>query len=101
MPIDSTEKRMRNVKTYADEVFCIPSCDPSVFIGCIFNLSKCQSALYVRGDDMIEFPSRHLVETLMPIKFLPYTQGVSSTQIRKEKFAHIASNDENYLEYTR
>ena len=47
---------------------------------------------------MKEFPSREVVETLMPIKFLPYTEGVSSTKIRKEKFSHIAANDLEYLE---
>jgi hypothetical protein len=30
VPVDSTEKRMLNVKTYADEVFCIAGTDPSV-----------------------------------------------------------------------
>ena len=47
---------------------------------------------------MPNFPSRTVVENLMPIKLIPYTDGVSSTQIRKEKFSHIASNDVTYLE---
>jgi len=98
VPVDSTEKRMLNVKTAADEVFCIANTDPSNFISCIVNLGKKETALYVRGDDMKNFPSRELVESLMPIKFLPYTQGVSSTQIRKEKFGHIAADDEGYLD---
>lgn len=89
---------MLNVKTLADEVFCIAGTDPSNFMTCIVSLSKGQTALYVRGDDMYDFPSRKVVENLMPIKFLPYTLGVSSTQIRKEKFSHIAANDEDYLE---
>lgn len=98
VPVDSTEKRMLNVKTVADEVFCIAGTDPSAFISSIVNLEKNETALYVRGDDMKEFPSREVVETLMPIKFLPYTEGVSSTKIRKEKFSHIAANDLEYLE---
>lgn len=47
---------------------------------------------------MPNFPARDVVEKLMPIKFLPYTQGVSSTQLRKEKFSHIRADDEEYLE---
>lgn len=97
VPVDSTEKRMLNVKTLADEVFCIAGCDPSSFMTCIVNLGKNETALYVRGDDMPNFPCREVVENLMPIRFLPYTQGVSSTQIRQEMFSHIAPDDENYL----
>lgn len=98
MPVDSTEQRMLNVKTLADEVFCIAGCDPSNFMTCIVSLEAGERAMYVRGDDMPDFPSRRVVETLMPIKFLPYTQGVSSTQLRNEKFAHIAANDEEHLQ---
>jgi hypothetical protein len=65
---------------------------------CIVSLRKNETGMFVRGDDMPNFPSRQVVENLMPIKLLPYTEGVSSTQIRKEKFSHIASNDLSYLE---
>ncbi len=36
---------------------------------------------------MPHFPGRGAVEPLMPIQLLPYTQGVSSTQLRKELLA--------------
>lgn len=98
VPVDSTEKRMMNVKTVADEVFCIAGCDPSNFMSCIVNLGKNETALYVRGDDMPDFPSREVVESLMPIKLLPYTEGVSTTKLRKEKYSHIAPDDEEYLD---
>lgn len=98
VPIDSTEKRMMNVKKEADEVFCISGTDPSNFMTCIVNLAEGETALYVRGDDMKDFPSRDVVENLMPIKFLPYTKGVSTTQLRKANYAHIAADDEKYLE---
>ena len=39
-----------------------------------------EAALYVRGDDMPNFPARPFVETIMPICLLHYTYGVSSTQ---------------------
>jgi cytidyltransferase-like protein len=98
VPIDSTEKRMLNVKTVADEVFCIADTDPSNFMTCIVNLRKNETGMFVRGDDMPNFPSRNVVEKLMPIKLLTYTAGVSSTQIRKEQFSHIAPNDISYME---
>ena len=98
VPVDSTEIRMQNVKKYADEVFCIASTDPSNFIACIVSMGKNETAVYIRGDDMPTFPAREVVEKLMPIKFLPYTEGVSSTQIRKEKYSHIKADDEEYLD---
>lgn len=33
---------------------------------------------------MPHFPGRSVVEPLMPIKFLPYTPGVSSTMLRAQ-----------------
>ena len=40
--------------------------------------------LYVRGDDWIDFPCKAKIESLgIPIKYLPYTRGVSSTERRK------------------
>lgn len=65
---------------------------------CVVNLDKGESAAYVRGDDMPDFPCRSVVENLMPIKFLPYTEGVSSTLLRREKYSHIANDDQKYLE---
>lgn len=98
VPVDSTALRMLNVKKYADVVFCISGTDPSAFMTCIVNLKETQTSLYVRGDDMLDFPSKQTVENLMPIKYLPYTSGVSSTQIRKENYSHILSDDKAYLE---
>lgn len=98
VPVDSTEKRMLNVKAEADEVFCISGTDPSNFMTCIVNLAEGETAVYVRGDDMKDFPSRDVVENLMPIKFLPYTKGVSTTQLRKKNYAHIAPDDFKHLE---
>ncbi|KAK3086485.1 hypothetical protein FSP39_019057 [Pinctada imbricata] len=84
VPIDSTEKRMTNVKQHADIVFCVAGTDPTNFIYCIVNEADDRSCMYVRGDDMENFPARELCEKLMTVKFLPYSQGVSSTKLRKE-----------------
>ncbi|BFZ13107.1 hypothetical protein BsWGS_16146 [Bradybaena similaris] len=85
VPVDSTITRMRNVKQYADEVFCVAGTDPSPFLESIFDKSNQKSsAIYVRGDDMPQFPARPLCESLMTVRFLPYTIGVSSTKLRKD-----------------
>jgi len=41
--------------------------------------------LYVRGDDWQDFPLRDKIEEMnIPIRFLPYTEGISSTKIKED-----------------
>jgi cytidyltransferase-like protein len=98
VPVHGTETRMINVKAYADQVYCVAGTDPSAYVTCIVHLNENQTALYVRGDDMADFPSKHVVEELMPVKFLPYTNGISTTQLRQELFSHIPNDDLEHLE---
>lgn len=43
------------------------------------------SLVFMRGDDWKDFPARQVVDKYgVAIKFVPYTEGVSSTLIRKE-----------------
>lgn len=84
VPIDSTNKRMANVKKHADVVFCIHGTDPTPFLKCIYDANEPVTCMYVRGDDMQKFPARNFIEEVMPIHFLPYSEFVSSTKIRKE-----------------
>ncbi|XP_052061941.1 uncharacterized protein LOC127702005 [Mytilus californianus] len=86
VPIDSTEKRMLNVKKYADMVYCVAGTDPTNYIHCILTEDVTERHMYVRGDDMQDFPARNLCEARMTVKFLPYTKGVSSTKRRKSEF---------------
>lgn len=86
VPIDSTEKRMLNVKKYADMVYCVAGTDPTNYIQCILPDNVQERNMYVRGDDMKDFPARHLCESKMTIKFLPYTTGVSSTKRRHSEY---------------
>ena len=60
--------------------------DPTTFIHCIFNKKDDETALYIRGNDMENFPARELCEALMSVRFLPYTEGVSSTKLRKDLY---------------
>ena len=41
---------------------------------------------------MPHFPGRSVVEPMMPIHLLPYTQGVSSTQLRAELLNRTGGN---------
>lgn len=81
---ESLTIRMHNVKTYADIVYVIPSTDPTLFIQMIDDKNE-NSKCYIRADDMRNFPGIEYVSSVMPIIYLPYTKGVSSTQIRKER----------------
>ena len=93
--IDNELIRMKNVKKYAEHVYLIKGTDPTPFIQLMLNQKdNKESSCYIRGDDMKEFPSREFVEKKISIKFLPYTKGISSTQIRKEIKEKMQKNDE-------
>ncbi len=80
-PIDV---RMQNIKKYADRVYVIPDTDPTLYIKCMISDSdNKENACFIRGDDMKNFPSKDYVETRINIEYLPYTQSISSTQIRQ------------------
>ena len=40
------------------------------------------SCCYARGDDMLDFPARPWVESVMPVHFVPRTEACSSTLLR-------------------
>lgn len=67
-------------------MFCVAGTDPTSYLGCVANTNADLTSMYVRGDDMQDFPARQLAESIMTIKFLPYSEGVSSTKLRKEHY---------------
>ena len=91
-PMDNTVKRIRNVKTYADVVWVIPSTNPTPYLDCIIDRSDAASSCYIRGADMPNFPGRELCEKLLTVKLLPYTEGVSSTKLRGELLERRSSS---------
>eukprot|EP00030_Apusomonadida_sp_AF-17_P005837 a676390_54.p1 GENE.a676390_54~~a676390_54.p1 ORF type:complete len:469 (-),score=175.85 a676390_54:145-1524(-) len=91
-PMDNTVKRMRNVKAFADVVWCVPSTNPTPYLDCIIDRSTAKRACYIRGNDMPNFPGRELVEKLVTIELLPYTEGVSSTAIRAQLMERTSLN---------
>lgn len=82
--IDNLNVRMKNVKPFADQIYVIPSTDPLIYTQSMVSDQDIAngSCCYARGDDMLNFPSREWVESVMPVHFVPRTEACSSTLIR-------------------
>jgi cytidyltransferase-like protein len=92
--IDNLEKRIENIKPFCDQVFVIPSTDPTPFLRAMVSDQdvKDGSCCYVRGADMPQFPGRSYVECVMPVYLLPRSEGVSSSLVRA--IYHSAADDD-------
>ena len=82
--IDNLETRMKNVKPFVDQIYVIPSTCPELYLKSMVSEQDivCGSCCYARGDDMLNFPGREWVESVMPVHFVPRTESCSSTLIR-------------------
>jgi len=82
--IDNLETRMQNVKPFVDQIFVIPSTDPLLYTQGVVSDQDIAtgSCCYARGDDMLNFPGREWIESVMPVHFIPRTESCSSTLIR-------------------
>lgn len=82
--IENLETRMRNVKPFVDQIFVIPSTDPELYLKSMVSEQDIDTGAccYARGDDMLNFPGREWVESVMPVHFIPRTESCSSTLIR-------------------
>jgi len=82
--IDNLETRIHNVKPFVDQIYVIPSTDPLPYIRAMVSAQDIAdgSCCYARGDDMLEFPGRPWVESVMPVHFVPRTEACSSTLLR-------------------
>lgn len=82
--IDNLETRMNNVKPFVDQLFVIPSTNPDVYLKCMVSEQDILSGAccYARGDDMLQFPGREWVESVMPVHFVPRTESCSSSLLR-------------------
>lgn len=87
LPIESLEKRTRNLidSGMVDIIRYTFQEDPGTdFIKTIDKYDNFD-LLFVRGDDWKDFPGRWaLDEYSVPIEYVPYTQGISSTKLRNE-----------------
>ena len=80
---DDHEIRMTNVKKYANNVFIIPSPDPTFYLESIIGPDdNKENSCFVRGDDNINFPGIDFIKNKISIEYIPYTLGISATQIR-------------------
>jgi cytidyltransferase-like protein len=81
--IENLETRMENVKPFVDQIFVIPSTDPLLYIKSMVSDQDIAngSCCYARGDDMLDFPGREWVESVMPVHFVPRTEACSSVRI--------------------
>lgn len=83
---EDLQTRMSKVKKFCDIVYVIPHKDPTFFLKCIVRDDDTnETACFIRGDDMPNFPGKEFINSKMSIKYLPYTTGISSTQIRLNK----------------
>ena len=82
--IENLETRINNLKPYVDQVFVIPSTDPFLYIKSMVSDQDIATGAccYARGDDMLDFPGREWIESVMPVHFVPRTEACSSTLIR-------------------
>lgn len=82
--IDNLETRIKNVKPFVDQMFVIPSTKPDLYLKSMVSDQDIEmgSCCYARGDDMLNFPGRDWVESVMPVHFVPRTESCSSTLIR-------------------
>jgi len=82
--IDNLETRMENVKPFVDQLFVIPSTKPGLYLQSMVSEQDILSGAccYARGDDMLQFPGRDWVESVMPVHFVPRTESCSSSLLR-------------------
>jgi len=79
-------ERINHLKPYCNRIFVIPEADPSLYIGAMLDSNDTsENSIYIRGDDNINFPGKHIVEKHMTIHYTPYTQGISATKIRQDR----------------
>jgi cytidyltransferase-like protein len=79
------KERIHNVKSIVDIVYVIPDTDPTFWLkSVVLTEDNKENACFIRADDMPNFPGRDFVDSKMSLKFIKYTDGISSTQIRNK-----------------
>ena len=86
IPVQTVEHRRRNILLtgLADEVLITRSVDPADVFAEV--MKKHRNLVFMRGDDNLDFPGKWILDQNdIPIKYIAYTSGVSSTEIREKK----------------
>lgn len=88
IPLQNFEQRKQNllITGLVDEVILTTDYRHlAKMIEYVVEVNKGNEFLFMRGDDWQEFPARTTLEVMeIPIKFIKYTEGVTSTLLRKE-----------------
>lgn len=87
IPIQSLNHRIRNLEItgLVDEIVVTHSTEPVNEFLRVIEKYGADNLIFVRGDDNLNFPARSVVDRAdIPIKFVEYTKGVSSTKLREE-----------------
>lgn len=85
-PVQEVDHRVRNIERlgWVSVRRCFKA-DPSRAIWSVVASLRPAKTVYVRGNDWLEFPGREELEALnVPIQFVEYTIGVSSSERRDE-----------------
>jgi cytidyltransferase-like protein len=87
-PVQTNKHRIQNLRKsgLVDDILCVDLADPSeslkIALSCFIPSS---GVVYMRGDDWADFPGRKAVlDQGVEIRLIPYTEGVSTTQIRND-----------------
>lgn len=86
-PIQDTKRRIWNLKMsgLVDKVYLTKSTDPAMEFEKVIKKYGADNIIYMRGDDCRDFPGKWMLERYnIPIEYVPYTKGISSTQIRND-----------------
>ena len=87
-PVQGLSHRIANLKQLriATEIISCVVADPGpVLDNMIVVLQQLGSVVYVRGDDWEHFPGKSVLDQHgIPIEYIPYTTGISSSQRRDE-----------------
>ena len=79
------EDRLKDLKPYCDRIFIINSTDPTYSLQAIISdADNKQNSVFIRGNDNQSFPGIKFIETRIDIIYLPYTESISATKIRKD-----------------
>jgi len=86
-PVWDLKHRIRAAKMtgLVDKIYVAKNNDPADVFKKIVKKYKKHEFIYIRGNDNLKFPGRWFIEERnIPIRFIDYTEGVSSTQIRQK-----------------
>ena len=84
-PVQPLAQRMMNLYNFVDIITPIIDANPSEELGLFAPMWDGKKVCYIRGDDWRDFPGKKTIEAMgIDIFYVPYTKGISSTEIRKK-----------------